>query len=197
MRIITGKLKGRTMEMPKGIRPTSDKVREALFEILKDRIEGANFLDLYCGSGAIGIEAFSRGAKGVTFVDNGFKCVTILKKNLAQLDIPGLSSIDIYRREALRALAEFNKSAACFDIVFLDPPYYKDIARNTLIVLSDYDILARNVVIVAEIYKKENLPEEIGPIKKVRTIQYGDTTLEFFEYTNDHASKGELPRIKT
>ena len=80
MKIIAGKFKGRIIEMPDSIRPTSDKVREALFEILKARIEGARFLDLYCGSGAMGIEALSRGAKKTVFVDNDHGCISILKK---------------------------------------------------------------------------------------------------------------------
>lgn len=181
MKIIGGKFKGRVIEMPKGIRPTSDKVREALFEILKDRIEGANFLDLYCGSGAMGIEAFSRGAKAVTFVDNNPRCIATLKKNLSRLGIMGKSCLNIYNKDGLKALEVLAASAASFDVVFLDPPYYKDIARNTLIAISNYDILTRNAVIVAEIYKKEALPEEAGPIKKVRTVQYGDTKLEFFK----------------
>ncbi|MDP8230488.1 MAG: 16S rRNA (guanine(966)-N(2))-methyltransferase RsmD [Candidatus Gorgyraea atricola] len=175
MKIIAGKLKGRVIEMPKGIRPTSDKVREALFEILKDRIEGAAFLDLYCGSGAIGIEAFSRGAKSISFVENDARCIAILKKNISLLQ---LSKINIYARDALRWIKE-NKEA--FDIVFLDPPYYKDMAKKTLIALSDCDILARNALVIIEAYKKDILPEEAGTLKKIRTCKYGDTKLEFYK----------------
>ncbi len=180
MRIIGGKFRGRVIEMPNGIRPTSDKVREALFEILKDRIEGASFLDLYCGSGAMGIEAISRGAKRVTFVEKAFKCAKVLERNLTKLDILDLSSINIYTRDSIRILEEFEKKSCCFDLVFLDPPYHKDMAKNTLIALSNYDILARNAIVIAEIYKKENLPEEVGGLKKIRTSRYGDTILEFF-----------------
>jgi len=175
MKIISGRLKGRLIEMPKGIRPTSDKVREALFEILKDRIEGASFLDLYCGSGPIGIEALSRGVKNVSFVEKDARCIAILKKNLALLQ---LSKINIYARDALRWIKE-NKEG--FDIVFLDPPYYKDMAKKTLIALSDCDILARNALIIIEAYKKDVLPEEAGTLKKIRTCKYGDTKLEFYK----------------
>lgn len=180
MRVIAGKFKGRSIAMPKGIRPTSDKVREALFEILKDRINGASFLDLYCGSGAIGIEAFSRGAENITFVDSNLKCINTLKKNLAQLGILGLSSINIYKENALKSIGAFKGSSTTFDIIFLDPPYYKDMAKNTLIALSNYDILSRNAVIIAEIYKKGDLPQEVGLLRKVRASKYGDTKLEFF-----------------
>jgi len=178
MRIIGGEFKGRVIEMPRGIRPTSDKVREALFEILKDHIEGAAFLDLYCGGGAVGIEACSRGAKGITFVDNNAKCIAVLRKNLARLNILDKSSIDIYNKDA-RKIAETLLTP--FDIVFLDPPYYKDVAKNTLMTLSDCDILARNAIIVIEAYKKEFLPDEAGMLKKVRTREYGDTKLEFYK----------------
>ena len=92
MRIIAGKFKGRTIDMPKGIRPTSDKVREALFEILKNKIVGARFLDLYCGSGAVGIEAFSRGANSIALVDNNLRCTVA---RLAQV----MSKIVAWNRE--------------------------------------------------------------------------------------------------
>ena len=180
MKIIGGKFKGRVIGMPKGLRPTSDKVREALFEILKDRIEGSSFLDLYCGSGAMGIEAFSRGAKSSTFADASFKCVKVLKENLTKLGILDLSNIDIYAKDSFRVLAEFERERRCFDLVFLDPPYHKDTAKKTLIALSNYDILTRNAIVIAEIYKKENLPEEVGRLKTARTCKYGDTILEFF-----------------
>ncbi|MFH1479010.1 MAG: 16S rRNA (guanine(966)-N(2))-methyltransferase RsmD [Candidatus Omnitrophota bacterium] len=181
MKIISGNLKGRTIDMPKGIRPTSDKVREALFEILKQRIEGASFLDLYCGSGAIGIEALSRGAKAVSFVDTNISSIKILRKNLARVGISGLSSIYIYKNNSIKAIREFYKDKKKFDIVFLDPPYYHEIAKNTLIELSNYDILTRNAVIVAEVFKKEDLPDEIRSITKFKTSLYGDTKLEFFK----------------
>jgi len=180
MRIIAGKFKGRVIDMPKAIRPTSGKVREALFEILKDRIQGARFLDLYCGSGAMGIEAFSRGAESVALVDSDFKCVSTLKKNLLMLDILDSSSMNIYNKDAIMALKGFREKSVTFDIVFLDPPYHGEAAKNTLIAISNYDILARNAVIVAEVFKKQDLPKEVGSIKKVRTSQYGDTKLEFF-----------------
>lgn len=180
MKIIAGRFKSRVIKMPEGIRPTTDKVRGAFFEILKDRIEGANFLDLYCGSGAIGIEAFSRGAKTISFVDNNFKCIRALKKNLALLDMSGLYSIEIYNKDVLRALREFRAKPLSFDIIFLDPPYRKELAKNTLIAILDCDILARNAIIVIEAYKKESFPDATGMLKKVRTYRYGDAKLEFY-----------------
>ena len=181
MKIIAGKYKGRIIQMPEGIKPTSNKVREALFEILKGWIGGANFLDLYCGGGAIGIEAFSRGAEAVTFVEDNTNCVKTLKKNLSLLGASRPSSIDIYSRPALKTLDALKGAGAIFDIIFLDPPYYKDLAKNTLIAISNYAILARNGIIIAEIYKKEDLPEDIGVLKQFRICKYGDTKLVFYK----------------
>lgn len=179
MKIIAGEYKGRIIEMPDGIRPTSDKVRNALFEILKNRIEGAIFLDLYCGSGAMGIEALSRGAKKAVFIDNDHSSVSILKRNLNKLGA-SQSSYDIYIKDCVNGMGTIQSSGGYFDIVFLDPPYYKDLAKNTLIGLSGCDILSPDAVVIAEVFKKENLPEELGVFRKTRSYKYGDTLLEFF-----------------
>jgi 16S rRNA (guanine(966)-N(2))-methyltransferase RsmD len=190
MKIIAGDYKGRIIDMPDEIRPTSDKVREALFEILKSRIEGAKFLDLYCGGGAIGIEALSRGAGKSVFVDNSRGGISILKKNLFKLKIPDYL-YDIYNKDCiegmkslqvrLRESPQATHGVGFFDIVFLDPPYYKGLAKNTLIELSGCDILTPNAVVIAEVFKKESLPEELGVFKKIRSYKYGDTLLEFFK----------------
>jgi len=187
MKIIGGEYKGRVIDMPDGIRPTSNKTRESLFEILKNKIKGAGFLDLYCGSGAIGIEALSRGAKKAIFIDNDRKCVSVLKRNLDKLAVPA-GLYDIYNKDCMDILcrggfaSHRGETRPCgpFDIVFLDPPYNKDMAKNTLIGLSDCDILTPNAVVIAEIFKKESLPEEVGIFKKMRFYKYGDTLLEFY-----------------
>jgi len=180
MKIIAGEYKGRIIEMPCGIRPTSDKVRKSLFEILKNRIKGAIFLDLYCGSGAIGIEALSRGAEKAVFVDNSRNCIFVLKRNLDKTGILQ-SSYDIYNKDCINGTGMLQKPGCFFDIVFIDPPYNTGLAKNTLIELSGYDILTPNALIVAEVFKKEGLPEELGNFKKIRSSKYGDTLLEFFK----------------
>ncbi len=184
MRIIGGEFKGRVIDMPKDIRPTSNKARGAFFEILKNHIAGSRFLDLYSGSGAMGLEALSRGAKSVSFVDNSPDSIKILRSNTAKLSILDESRVYINKIDAFRFLSDSKAKKQVFDIVYLDPPYHKDMARNTLIALSDCDILTRNAIIAAETYKKEELPEEIGTLKKIRTSKYGDTVLEF--YKNDY-----------
>jgi len=179
MKIIAGEYKGRAIEMPSGIRPTSGKVREALFEIFKNRIEGAKFLDLYCGSGAMGIEALSRGAEKAVFVDNNHNCVCVLKRNLNKIGI-SQSSYDIYNKDCIDILSRGGFQTRPYDIVFLDPPYYVSLAKNTLIELSSCDILTPNALVIAEVFKKESLPKEIGALKKIRSSKYGDTLLEFY-----------------
>jgi len=179
MKIIAGNYKGRIIEMPGGIRTTSDKIRKSLFEILKNRIGGAIFLDLYCGSGAIGIEALSRGAEKTVFIDNSHNCVSVLKRNLDKIRI-SQSLYDIYNKDCINGIAMLQKPGCFFDIVFLDPPYYTDLAKNTLIGLSSCDILTPNALVIAEVFKKEGLPEELGDFKKIRSSKYGDTLLEFF-----------------
>jgi 16S rRNA (guanine966-N2)-methyltransferase len=180
MRIVAGEYKGRVIDMPEGIRPTSDKVREALFEILKSRMKGVRFLDLYCGSGAMGIEALSRGAEKAAFIDNNHNCISILKKNLAKLGMPQ-DLYDIYSKDCINGMEILQRSGRLFDVVFLDPPYYMGLAKNTLIGLSGCDILTPNALVVAEVFKKECLPEELGAFKKIRSYKYGDTLLEFFK----------------
>jgi 16S rRNA (guanine(966)-N(2))-methyltransferase RsmD len=180
MKIIGGEYKGRVIDMPDGIRPTSDKVREALFEILKNKIRGACFLDLYCGSGAIGIEALSRGAEKAVFIDNNKACIFVLKKNLDKIGI-SRSLYDIYSKDCIYILSRGGFQTRPYDIVFLDPPYHTGLAKNTLIGLSDCDILSPNAVVIAEVFKKEGLPEKLGAFKKTRSSKYGDTLLEFYE----------------
>ncbi|MCK4463841.1 MAG: 16S rRNA (guanine(966)-N(2))-methyltransferase RsmD [Candidatus Omnitrophica bacterium] len=180
MRIISGKYKGRKINFPKSpyIRPTQDRVREALFNVLARSISGVNALDLFAGSGAFGIEALSRGAKNVTFVDNNFKCVRIIKENLRNIDIEDRANI--LRMDALRAIKKLSKTGNKFDIVFLDPPYYKGLSKKTLISLNQYDILSHTNIIVAEHFKKDILPYNIDNMIFFKQKRFGDTVLSFY-----------------
>jgi 16S rRNA (guanine(966)-N(2))-methyltransferase RsmD len=180
MRIIAGKYRGRKIGFPKSphIRPTQDKIREALFNVLARSISGVNALDLFAGSGAIGIEALSRGAKNVTFVDNNFKCVRIIKENLRNIDIEHMANI--LKMDALRAIKKLSETGNKFDIVFLDPPYYKGLSKKTLISLNQYDILSDTNIIVAEHFKKDILAYNISNIILCKQKRFGDTVLSFY-----------------
>jgi len=176
MRITTGQYKGRQLRMPKGIRPTQNKVRKALFDILGD-IEGLSFLELFAGSGAVGFEAISRGVSELTLVEYNRDCLLAIKKNIASLKPKACS---LYPLEAERAIAAFFKDKRTFDIIFLDPPYYNDLAKKALQTLSAYDILAPNGLIVFQHFKKDNLPDTLGDLALFKQKAYGDTVLSFY-----------------
>jgi len=187
MKIIGGEFKGRNIDMPRvtpSIRPTSDKVREALFNIIKDKVSGASVLDLFAGSGALGIEAFSRGAARVTFVDKNKRCTDIIKKNVSNLD-GNTDNIKIFHSEAAKAIKKLNDSKMRFDLVFLDPPYYEDSLKKCLIYIDNYDILSRSALIICEHFKKDTVPAESGKITRIREYRYGDTVLSIYRRSGD------------
>ena len=176
MRIISGIYKGRLIKMPKGIRPTQDKVRKALFDILGD-IKGLSFLELFAGSGAVGFEAVSRGIKDLTLVEYNQNCLLAIRKNIESLK---LKACNLYPKEAGRVIKAFYNNERKFDLVFLDPPYYKNLAKKTLLNLSAYDILAPNGWVIAQHFKKDVLPEIVGNLTLFRKASYADTVLSFY-----------------
>ena len=176
MRILTGKYKGKAIALPKGIRPTQDKVRKALFDILGD-IEGLSFLELFAGSGAVGFEAVSRGAAELVLVEYNRDCQLAIKKNIESLK---LKACDLYPFEAEKAIQCLHKDKRKFDIIFLDPPYYKEESKKTLQILGACDILAPTGFIVVQHFKKDDLPDDLGVFGLFRTAKYGDTLLSFY-----------------
>jgi len=183
MRVVAGEFKSRTVKPPKGvnIRMTLDKVKEAIFDILGNSVEGSAFLDLYAGSGNVGIEAMSRGAERVFFVDNNPKCVKTIEGNLNSLGLLGLEKCQVLFYEAFKAVDYFKKNDIKFDFVFIDPPYYKEIAKKTLNYISDCAILHRNAFVLVEHYKKDELPQSCGKLSLAKARAYGDTVLSFFK----------------
>ena len=191
MRVIAGSLRSRPLLAPSGLdtRPTADRLRETLFNVLTqgavDRVAGAAFLDLYAGSGAVGIEALSRGAASVTFVEQGAPALAILSKNLSNLGIRS-PNVRVEKRSAgrfLRMAIEKN-AAEPFSAVFLDPPY--DLAEeytNTLGLLGGEGaaLLAPTAWVVAEHRRKHPLPAEFGRLRRIRLLQQGDAALSFYE----------------
>lgn len=183
MRIVGGIYKSRLIAMPKGveIRPTQDKVREAIFNILGD-VTGKAVLELFAGSGAFGIEAISRGAKSATFIDNDFHCVRTIKANLETLGVDS-SKYDIIKADALIAPSRLAADGKKFDIVFLDPPYYKDMAKKCLIKIDYYDILSPIALVLAEHFKKDALDAQLKGLLFVDERRYGDTLITIFRST--------------
>lgn len=173
MRVIAGKHRSRPLAEFKGrdIRPTSDRAKEALFNILQTKIFGSSFLDLYCGTGNIGIEAISRGAEKVIFVDSAKESVALTKSNLAYLK----EDAKVMLSDAYSFLAVTDEK---FDIIFLDPPY-KDDAEEVLKIIAERNLVASDGVVIYE--HKDKYEKEIEGLTKKSTRTYGIAVFEFYE----------------
>lgn len=171
MRVVAGTLRGRVLRAPKGAgtRPTSDRVREALFSILAS-VEGAHVLDLFAGSGALGIEALSRGAESVTFVDSSSAAVAAVRENLEHLG----QRAEVLRMHALRALACTPVAQRQYDLVFLDPPYRLASSLGSDLSRALPPVLAPGARVVAESDRRSPLALDL-PLLRER--QYGDTLI--------------------
>ncbi|MFA6142303.1 MAG: 16S rRNA (guanine(966)-N(2))-methyltransferase RsmD [Candidatus Omnitrophota bacterium] len=180
MRIIGGEYRSRVLQMPKGaeVRPTQDRVREAIFNILGD-IAGKSVLDLYAGSGAFGLEAISRGAAHATFVDNNARCLTAIEQNIETLAIPE-PKYEIVRSNVSIVLPRFDRDGEKFDIIFMDPPYHKELAKNCLINIDYYDILSGFGLIIVEHFKKDSLEADLNTLEKITERKYGDTSVTMY-----------------
>jgi len=182
MRIIAGKYKSRIIKMPKGaaIRPTKDRIREALFNMIGGRITGAVVLDAFAGSGAFGIEALSRGAKRVVFMDKNKKCVKTIEENLKTLGIEKNRAV-VIKMDTFNAFYVLERKKERFDIALFDPPYYKDMAKKSLIKLQCHDILTASCIVIAEHFKTDILPEQLNHLISYRVARYGDIYLTFYK----------------
>jgi 16S rRNA (guanine966-N2)-methyltransferase len=177
VRVIAGHLKGRRLKAPtwEGLRPTSDKLRETLFNILAPRVVGARVIDGFAGTGAIGIEAVSRGAAHVTFIEKNPRAVALIEENLTACAVEGGYTI---RCAEVVAALDALPAAAAFDLVLLDPPY------DTENVSAALDAAARHLagdglVVLERATRRE--PEESVALRRVRDVKSGDSTLSFFE----------------
>jgi len=183
MRVIAGKYRSRVLQAPKGLetRPTSDRLRETLFNILSPKIEGARFADLYAGSGAVGIEALSRGAEFCWFAEREPKAVAAIRANVVALKLHGGYAIE--DRSVGKLLHAQVKNERRMDIVFLDPPYEAgDEYRATLDFLAQNAavILAEGAVVVAEHSRKLPPLEKHGGLVRYRLLEQGDAALSFY-----------------
>lgn len=196
MRVIAGTYRSRILKGLKGLalRPTSDRLRETLFNVLGPDISGARFLDLFAGTGAIGIEALSRGASEVVFVENHPPAAALIRRNLDSLGIR--SDVTVLAVDALRGLqtlvARRKADEAGFGFVFLDPPYAAadDYAR-VLKFLGDSNLIAPGGIVVAEHRRKVDLPDSFGSLHRYRVLRQGDAALSF--YRRHPADSDETP----
>jgi 16S rRNA (guanine(966)-N(2))-methyltransferase RsmD len=188
VRIIAGKYRGRNLNSPASLatRPTSDRLRETLFNILAPKIAETRFLDLCAGSGAVGIEALSRGAAHVTFVDSSPKMTALIRSNLA---LCGVSQDEsrVVTGDALKFLRK--KSAAsdgAWDIIFFDPPYADDY-DEVLETLGEFAsrLLANDVIVIIEHYHKKQLSDSSGNLERYRVVKQGESSLSFYRKASE------------
>jgi 16S rRNA (guanine(966)-N(2))-methyltransferase RsmD len=180
MRIIAGEFRSRGLDAPAGMatRPTSDRLRETLFNVLAPRMEGAAFLDLYAGSGAVALEAVSRGAVRVEAVERAQPALKALQANLRKLGAERR-----VRVHAVSVAAYLKRAAGAFDVVFLDPPYDAGAEYEaTLRALGGgvVGLLAAGAVVIAEHRRKEKLEESYGVLTRGRVLEQGDAALSFY-----------------
>ena len=190
MRVIAGEYRGRRLDRIEGmeIRPTSDKVKESLFNILGDAVIDSNFLDLFGGTGGIGIEALSRGAKHVVFIDTSIKSIKVLKGNLDHLNIK--DNVEVFHTDYSTAIVKLYKYNRQFDIIFIDPPYSVGMAQNALEEINKSPILAQSGLIIVEHDLKDDMPKRVGKLYLYRIKEYGNTTLSFYSI-NEHMQQKE------
>lgn len=181
MRITGGEAKGRLLSSPKGmdIRPTSDRVREAIFNIIGQDLSGLKVLDLFAGTGSLGLEALSRSAQLAVFIDNAQRSVKIIKKNLASCGYQ--DSGTILKRDLKKGFPLSHPVLQqSFDLIFLDPPYRQDLITPLLEKVSAKGVLSNESRVVAELYKTERLPPTIGNLEMLDSRIYGDTRINIY-----------------
>ena len=178
IRIIAGLARGRQLKTRKGIdtRPTADRVKESLFNIIVDKILGCRFLDVFAGNGGVGIEALSRGAIISVFIENNSQCVKIIKDNLLLTNF--VEHGTIIQRDAITALGSLQKKGETFDLIFLDPPYHSPELGKALQIIANGLIECDGLVIV-EHHSKDMSWRDDSVWQVTREKKYGDTTLTF------------------
>ena len=177
MRVITGKARGVTLKTPDGMqtRPTTDRVKEALFSIIQFEIQGASVLDLFGGTGQLGIEALSRGAKRAVFVDFRASACRLIQDNLIRTRLDG--SAQVVRSDYL---AYLDRCKEKFKIIFLDPPYAEVFLETALKRITEIDILQSGGIIIAERPLGKELPWEFDGYSRSRDYKYGNTLLTIY-----------------
>jgi 16S rRNA (guanine(966)-N(2))-methyltransferase RsmD len=182
MRIIAGKARSRKITAPEGLhtRPVTDKIRESLFNIWQTDIYDANFLDLFSGSGCMGLEALSRGAANVVMVDNSKEAIAVIKQNLKSTDL-AKEPHEVCQEDVFGAVKRLSARNAKFDIIYVDPPFTVDeIFYPVMEALAGADILAEDGLIAIRTLKEKEMPESFGRLEKYREKNYGLSTVHFY-----------------
>ena len=188
MRVITGEYRGRKLETPTGyeIRPTSDKVKESIFNLLMHDTWGRIFCDLFCGTGSLGIEALSRGAEKCYFCDSARESIRLTRRNIEHCGAE--ESAVVLQGDYQRALSRIPEQV---DVFLLDPPYRAGLYEKCLLKIDKLDLLSRNGIIIAEHGSRDAMPESAGGLKRVREYRYGKTAVSVYRYPQESASQEE------
>jgi 16S rRNA (guanine(966)-N(2))-methyltransferase RsmD len=199
MRVIAGKFRSRPLRSLRGldIRPTSDRLRETLFNVLTagnpQALEGSVWLDLFAGTGAVGIEALSRGAAMVYFVESSRPATELVRQNLQSLDIT--EGFQILQQESLRAIPQLERQQIKPDYIFLDPPYpLREAYQKTLDMLG-YSTLSQNALMIAEHERRFDPGEEFGELQRTRKLLKGDAGLSLYHRVIGHRAVGRSENL--
>jgi 16S rRNA (guanine966-N2)-methyltransferase len=182
LRIVGGELKGRKIATVKGslVRPTSEKVREAIFDILRPVVIDEAFLDLFAGTGGMGIEALSQGVTRAVFIENNARVASLLRVNVTSLHLEGRA--EIIPLSVARGIRLLQMRGETFRLIFLDPPYHGNMAGRSLMELSRTHLVAANGVVIAEHSSNDTVKESYGDLILDDRRQYGQTLISFFTY---------------
>lgn len=182
MRVVAGRFRGTRLEAVAGdkTRPTTDKVKEAMFSMLMPFLSGGNVLDLYAGTGGLGIEAVSRGMTHATLVDRQFQAIKVIQSNVDKTH--DAAAFSILKMPAQQALQNFVAAQQTFDLVFLDPPYAKETIAADMQFMAQNGLLANGAIILAESNDAANLPEPSTQFNIVRQKQYGITVVTIYQF---------------
>ncbi|AIQ35548.1 MULTISPECIES: 16S rRNA (guanine(966)-N(2))-methyltransferase RsmD [Paenibacillus] len=191
MRVVSGSAKGRPLKsVPgSGTRPTTDKVKEAVFSMIGPYFEGGAVLDLFAGTGGLGIEALSRGMESAVFVDMEPKSIDTIRANLKATNLE--AKAQVYRNEAGRALSALEKRGRVFDLVFLDPPYRLKHGDELMLSMVEKGMLQEDAIIVLEHESNYAYPEDIPGFYRLRQAVYGETTISIYQYEANPSVDGE------
>jgi len=188
MRIISGTSRGRKLVTPRNrsLRPTSDRVKESIFNTLQDKMAGKVVLDLFAGTGNLGIEALSRGAKKAIFVEKERQALRLIQRNLTQFGLEERS--EILPRDVKRAIGILKQRRECFDLILMDPPYERGLIRKTLMELNSQQICHKDSILVIEHNRREPLPHVMDGWNIIRQRRMGDTVISFLAPQENHGS---------
>lgn len=181
VRVIAGSAKGKRLKAPSGkeTRPITDMIKEALFNVIGPNIQDARFLDLFAGSGSVGIEALSRGAAGLVFVDNNPAAVRIIYENLDNCGFE--DHYEVYCNDVLRALTVLHKNQVKFDYIYVDPPFtVEGIFMDVMKKLDQVDIIKPHGTVIIRTRRHKPLPETLSRLKRYRLNYYGESAMHYY-----------------